>query len=182
MRDNHSAEHGQRIYGGIAHGRIVAGQGVVGIIQRHRVGHASAEHAAGASEIQAADAEGYQCHEDDRHKGDGKAETYPQQTFGAHHRLEEMFAGIQSQTGQIERQADAAKHQVGTAGGVGYESETRTEAAYQNAHDDGTSCQTELHRGADAGNGNGDGTQHQAQDDADEDGCQVGVSDRKSVV
>ena len=40
--DDYAGEHGYRVDGGIGYGRVVAGNGVVGVVQRHWVGHGSA--------------------------------------------------------------------------------------------------------------------------------------------
>ena len=87
------------------------------------------------------DAEGIECHQDNGDECDGKADAYPDGTFGAHHGFKEMSTGIQSQAGQVEGKTDTSEHQVGTSGRIGYQTEAGTEAAYQDSYDDGTACQ-----------------------------------------
>ncbi len=57
-----------------------------------------------------------------------------------------MRAGIQSQTGQIERQAYAAQHQVGRPGGICHEAEAGSEPAYDYTHYYRAAGQAELYR------------------------------------
>lgn len=46
-------EHGERIDGGVAHSGIVAGHYIVGIVESHGIGHASAQHTTRETEVHA---------------------------------------------------------------------------------------------------------------------------------
>ena len=127
---------------GIAYGCEISGNDVVGIVQGHRICHASAEHSAGQAEVEAEEFHGHRSHDQDGDYCDEEAETYPHQTFGTHDGVEELCACVEAETGEIEREADAAQHEVGTSRGVGDETELWPETTDENADDDRTSGQT----------------------------------------
>ena len=101
---NNADKHGQRVDGGIAYRSLVASLiGIVHIAQCHRVGHTAAEHTASGTEIHFAEALGNPAHQSYRYESNGKADTDPCRSFGAHDGFKEMSSGINTQTGQIER-------------------------------------------------------------------------------
>ena len=79
-----------------------------------------------------------------------------------------MGTRIQSQTSQIERQAQGTKHQIGTAGCVGHHVHSRTESTDKNAYDNRASCKSQLHGSADTGDSDRYCSQCKAEDNAHE--------------
>ena len=173
MRNDHPQEHAQRIDRGVGHRGIVARQCVVGIGQCHGIGHAATQHPHRGAKVRLHRLERHRAYNQHRHQRQHKARAYPQQAFGAEHGLEEVCAGIQSQTSQIERQAQGAKHQIGTARGIGDHVQAWAKGTDEDAHDDGAACQSQLDWRADARQRDWNGSHHQAQHDANEYGHQV---------
>lgn len=170
-----AGDHGHGIYGGVADGGVVAGESVVGVAQRHGVSHRAAEHAASGTEVKMTGAHRHGSYNENGDDGDEEALTYPYQSVGTHDGVEESCSGVESETGEEERQTDAAEHEVGGTGGVRDEVEFRSEATDEDADNHGTSGKTHADGRRESGQGNGNGAEEYAQYDSDEDDGEVRV-------
>ena len=166
LREHHSDEHRQRIDRRIGHRGTVAARDLVGIGQRHGVGHGTAQHAARRGEVDLAAAHGIPAYEQRRQQRDGEAERHPHGTTAAERGFEERRPGTKPKARQIERQAERPKHEIDALGRVGYDMQTVAESADKDSDDDRTAGQTEFHSEAHV-DGAYDDTEHDAHEDGD---------------
>lgn len=119
LNDDDPQEHAYGIDRRVRHGRMIAGDRVVGIVQRHRVGHAAAHDAGYLSEIEFEEPQRQGGYDNDGDEREEESQSDPEHSFGAHDRFDEMGARFEPQAGQIERQSQCPEHQVGAQRGVG---------------------------------------------------------------
>ena len=110
-----------------------------------------------------------------QHGNDGKHSTqsYPQQSLGTHHRLQEATARIKAEAGQIERQTQLAQHERCRTGGIANEMKTRAERTHDDTHDDRSTGNAQTYRALHARQRHGNRAQCQTQDQSKEDCCQI---------
>ena len=175
LYENDPYEHRERIDGGIADRRIVALDGIVGIVQGHGIGHCAAEHAAGRTEVEMCPPQRDPPHEEYRQQRDKESESDPHRAFRPYDGFEEMGSGIESQTGQIHRESDSAQHQVCTQRGICNHVQPRAEGADENADDDRSAGEPESYGRRDAGQVERNCTECESENDADENCRDVGL-------
>lgn len=101
LDDDDPQKHADGIDRGIGDRGVVAVDRVVGVVEGHGVGHATAEHAADRPEVEPLDTQGKEGDQHHRNNRQGKAQSQPQSPLGTHHRVKKVSSGIKSQTGQI---------------------------------------------------------------------------------
>ena len=178
LGDDHTDEHTQRIDRGIADAGCFTLQGVVGITQGHRVGHASTKDATNGAIVKLLGFQCYDTYKEYRQEREQEAQPYPQKPFRTEDGLEELAAGIESQASQIERKTEFAQHETGTAGHIGYEMYARAQCSHHNTHHDGTAGNAQSHGNGHAGNIDGNGADGQTEQHTEEDGSEVGLVER----
>ena len=174
LNDDDPQEHAYGIDRRVRHGRMIAGDRVVGIVQRHRVGHAAAHDAGYLSEIEFEEPQRQGGYDNDGDEREEESQSDPEHSFGAHDRFDEMGARFEPQAGQIERQSQCPEHQVGAQRGVGDDVDAGAEGPDQDAEDDRAACESQFDGEADTRYRERDASQQQAQEQTDENRNQVG--------
>ena len=174
LNDDDPQEHAYGIDRRVRHGRMIAGDRVVGIVQRHRVGHAAAHDAGYLSEIEFEEPQRQGGYDNDGDEREEESQSDPEHSFGAHDRFDEMGARFEPQAGQIERQSQCPEHQVGAQRGVGDDVDAGAEGPDQDAEDDRAACESQFDRETDTRYRERDASQQQAQEQTDENRNQVG--------
>ena len=167
---HHAEEHGEGVYRGVGHGRLVVAGGVVGIGQGGRVGVAARHKAHDGEQVDFVVPAGYAAHHYQGHEGDYEAPYHPPHAGGVEHRCGEVLAGGYAHAGQEEAYAQLAQQQRRRRRGVGHQLGLVAEAGQEYGHHQRAAGEAELHAEAYV-----DRAQDDAQDDAHEDGDEVGL-------
>ena len=168
LDDDHAQEHADGIDRGVGDRRIVAFDGVVGVVEGHGVGHAAAQQSRYGAEIDLQQPHRRQTHHDDRDERQHEAHAQPENAFGPHDGFEEVRPGVEAQTGEVHRKPQRAQHEVGALRGIGNHVHPGAERADENAHDDRAARQSQFHGDRDARHGDRDASEREAEDQADE--------------